>query len=45
MLGATSARLAEREIAVEVTDAAVAWLGEHGYEPEFGARPLRRLMP
>ena len=44
MLGATAARLAEREIAVEVTDAAVAWLGEHGYEPEFGARPLRRLI-
>ncbi|MGB3732072.1 hypothetical protein, partial [Microbacterium sp.] len=25
-------------------DAAVAWLGEHGYEPEYGARPLRRLI-
>ncbi|GEK85369.1 ATP-dependent Clp protease ATP-binding subunit [Microbacterium aerolatum] len=44
MLQATSARLAERSIAVEVTDAAVEWLGEHGYEPEYGARPLRRLI-
>ena len=44
MLGATSARLADRGITVDVTDAAVAWLGEHGYEPEFGARPLRRLI-
>ncbi|HWK78454.1 ATP-dependent Clp protease ATP-binding subunit [Microbacterium sp.] len=44
MLGATSARLAARSVSVEVTDAAVDWLGEHGYEPEYGARPLRRLI-
>lgn len=44
MLGATTARLASREISFEVTDAAVAWLGEHGYQPEYGARPLRRLI-
>ncbi|GAA3940143.1 ATP-dependent Clp protease ATP-binding subunit [Microbacterium soli] len=44
MLQATTKRLAGREIDVEVTDAAVAWLGEHGYEPEYGARPLRRLI-
>nr|WP_155842985.1 ATP-dependent Clp protease ATP-binding subunit [Agromyces luteolus] len=44
MLGATSARLAAREIAFEVTDAALALLAERGYEPEYGARPLRRLI-
>ncbi|WP_400994807.1 ATP-dependent Clp protease ATP-binding subunit [Agromyces sp. GXQ0307] len=44
MLGATSARLAAREIGFEVTDAAVALLAERGYEPEYGARPLRRLI-
>ncbi|MCC2028027.1 ATP-dependent Clp protease ATP-binding subunit [Microbacterium sp. YMB-B2] len=44
MLGATTARLASRSVSVEVTDAAVDWLGEHGYEPEYGARPLRRLI-
>ncbi|MFD5213268.1 ATP-dependent Clp protease ATP-binding subunit [Microbacterium sp. NPDC058345] len=44
MLQATAKRLAEREIAFETTDAAVQWLGEHGYEPEYGARPLRRLI-
>jgi ATP-dependent Clp protease ATP-binding subunit ClpC len=44
MLQATSKRLAGREIGFEVTDAAVDWLGEHGYEPEYGARPLRRLI-
>jgi ATP-dependent Clp protease ATP-binding subunit ClpC len=27
-----------------VTDAAIDWLGERGYEPEYGARPLRRLI-
>ncbi|MFF2371240.1 ATP-dependent Clp protease ATP-binding subunit [Agromyces sp. NPDC058110] len=44
MLGATSARLAAREIDFEVTDAAVALLAERGYEPEYGARPLRRVI-
>ncbi|MGQ7311887.1 ATP-dependent Clp protease ATP-binding subunit [Microbacterium arabinogalactanolyticum] len=44
MLQATAARLTGREVSFEVTDAAVAWLGEHGYEPEYGARPLRRLI-
>lgn len=44
MLGATSQRLAAREIGFEVTDAAVALLAECGYEPEYGARPLRRLI-
>ena len=28
----------------EVTDAAVALLAERGYEPEYGARPLRRVI-
>ncbi|GAA1059126.1 ATP-dependent Clp protease ATP-binding subunit [Agromyces bracchium] len=44
MLSATESRLAAREIAFEVTDAAVALLAERGYEPEYGARPLRRLI-
>ncbi len=37
-------RLAEREVALEVTDAAYTWLSQRGYQPEFGARPLRRLI-
>lgn len=44
LLGASGGRLAKREIAFEVTEAAVDWLAEHGYEPEYGARPLRRLI-
>jgi ATP-dependent Clp protease ATP-binding subunit ClpC len=44
MLGATEARLAKREVSLEVTDAAVDVLAAEGYEPEYGARPLRRLI-
>ncbi|SFS09333.1 ATP-dependent Clp protease ATP-binding subunit ClpC [Microbacterium sp. cf046] len=44
MLGATERRLRGREVTIEVTDAAIDWLVEHGYEPEYGARPLRRLI-
>ncbi len=44
MLRATAQRLAARDVSLDVADAAVEWLGEHGYEPEYGARPLRRLI-
>jgi ATP-dependent Clp protease ATP-binding subunit ClpC len=44
LLGATRARLGAREVSLEVTPAAIDWLAEHGYEPEYGARPLRRLI-
>jgi ATP-dependent Clp protease ATP-binding subunit ClpB len=37
-------RLAVRRITVSVTDAAHAWLGRTGYDPAYGARPLRRLV-
>ncbi|MDR0782824.1 MAG: ATP-dependent chaperone ClpB [Propionibacteriaceae bacterium] len=37
-------RLAERRITVTVTDAAREWLGDNGFDPLFGARPLRRLI-
>ena len=43
-LDATRARLASREVTLEVTDAAIDWLADRGYEPEYGARPLRRLV-
>ncbi|WP_261568047.1 ATP-dependent chaperone ClpB [Frankia gtarii] len=38
------ARLHERRIGLEVTDPAKAWLSDVGYDPVFGARPLRRLV-
>ncbi|MGL5866531.1 MAG: ATP-dependent Clp protease ATP-binding subunit [Dermatophilaceae bacterium] len=37
-------RLQDRRIALEVTDTGRAWLAEQGYDPAFGARPLRRLV-
>jgi len=37
-------RLSERKVAISLSDSARSWLAEKGYEPEFGARPLRRLI-
>jgi ATP-dependent Clp protease ATP-binding subunit ClpB len=37
-------RLADRRITLSVTDAASDWLAREGYDPAFGARPLRRLI-
>ena len=37
-------RLAARRISIEVTDAARTWLADTGYDPAYGARPLRRLI-
>jgi ATP-dependent Clp protease ATP-binding subunit ClpB len=37
-------RLADRRLHLTVTAPARAWLGSHGYDPVYGARPLRRLV-
>jgi ATP-dependent Clp protease ATP-binding subunit ClpB len=37
-------RLAARRLTLEVTDAAREWLAINGYDPLYGARPLRRLV-
>jgi len=37
-------RLADRRLTLEVTDAAREWLAITGYDPVYGARPLRRLV-
>ncbi|MGW6503841.1 ATP-dependent Clp protease ATP-binding subunit [Nonomuraea angiospora] len=44
MLERTRQRLRGQGITLEVTDAAKDWLAERGYQPEFGARPLRRTV-
>jgi ATP-dependent Clp protease ATP-binding subunit ClpC len=44
MLSNVSKQLAEKEIKLEVTDAAKDFLGEKGYDKVFGARPLRRVI-
>lgn len=38
------ARLYERRLTLEVTDSAKAWLAFSGFDPAYGARPLRRLV-
>ncbi|OLO59279.1 ATP-dependent chaperone ClpB [Actinomyces oris] len=37
-------RLTGRRLSLEVTDAARSWLADEGYDPAYGARPLRRLV-
>jgi ATP-dependent Clp protease ATP-binding subunit ClpB len=37
-------RLADRKISIELTDKAREYLAEHGFDPAYGARPLKRLM-
>ena len=44
MLATVTQQLAEKEIKLEVTDAAKDFLGEKGYDEVFGARPLRRVI-
>lgn len=37
-------RLSQHRIGLHVSDKAINWLGEHGYDPVYGARPLKRLI-
>jgi ATP-dependent Clp protease ATP-binding subunit ClpB len=43
-LGLLQRRLAERDLSIELTDGARDYLANKGYEPLFGARPLKRLI-
>ena len=43
-LGEVELQLLEKHISLEVTDEAKEYLAEKGYDPNFGARPLRRLI-
>jgi ATP-dependent Clp protease ATP-binding subunit ClpB len=43
-LRALRRRLAERRLELEVTSEAQAWLAATGYDPAYGARPLKRLI-
>src|SRR4051794_29621535 len=43
-LGLLEKRLAVRRIGIDVTDEAKRWLADTGYDPAYGARPLRRLI-
>jgi ATP-dependent Clp protease ATP-binding subunit ClpC len=44
LLGATAGRLAAQGVVLDVDEAATDWIVDHGHEPEFGARPLRRTI-
>ncbi len=44
LLEQTRRRLHAQNITLDVTDAAADWLARQGYQPEFGARPLRRTI-
>ncbi len=44
MLNLVAKSLEEKDIKLEITDAARDFLGEKGYDPTFGARPLRRVI-
>ena len=44
MLNEVRKELQEKDIGLDVTDAAREYLAEKGYDPNFGARPLRRLI-
>jgi ATP-dependent Clp protease ATP-binding subunit ClpC len=44
MISEVQKRLSEREVEIELDDNAKAWLLKEGYEPVYGARPLRRAI-
>jgi len=44
LLEETRRRLHAQDVIVEFAPAAVDWIAEHGYQPEFGARPMRRTI-
>ena len=44
LLQALNGRLEDRKISVIFTDPAKKWIGEKGYDPTYGARPLKRFL-
>ena len=43
-IAAVQKRLTERQITIELSDEAKAWLAKEGFDPNFGARPLKRAV-
>ena len=44
MMADVNKRLEDKELTIELTDAAKAYIVEHGYDPVYGARPLKRFL-
>jgi ATP-dependent Clp protease ATP-binding subunit ClpA len=43
-LGYLQGLLKQKEITLDVTDSALDWIGEEGFDPQYGARPLKRTI-
>ncbi len=43
-LGMLNKRLSENEITLEVSNAAIEWMTNKGFDPQFGARPIKRMI-
>jgi len=43
-LGQLAKRLSQRRLTLQVSDPAKKWLAQRGFDPQYGARPLRRLI-
>ena len=44
LLKGVNERLLDQKVTVEFTDSAKKWIGEKGYDPTYGARPLKRFL-
>ena len=44
MLQELQAKVLEKDLVLQVTDACREWIVDNGFDPKFGARPLRRLI-
>jgi len=44
LIAELSDQLAEKKVSIHLSDRARSWLAQKGYDPDFGARPLRRLI-
>ena len=43
-MNALQKMLANNSISIEITDSAVKWIAQEGYDPQFGARPVKRVI-
>ena len=44
LIGELEGQLSEKKVRINLTPPAREWLAKKGYDPDFGARPLRRLI-
>ena len=43
-VGLLRGRLADRELNLQLSDAAIDWIADAGFDPAYGARPLKRVL-